>query len=157
MQAESRVDRNQHDNIEPYATAWAGAYHWIAIRQLSEELIIRNNMFQIRRNTWLYKMFGLAICVVLGIAMIVATLVATGAFNPNVNILALGLELSAATLLFVALGYGLIMRRAFEMIRDRLPTEEWSRLYKLRVGEAIAEQVGRDKKNIVLLRDRSAG
>lgn len=157
MQAESRVDRNQHDNIEPYATAWAGAYHWIAIRQLSEELIIRNNMFQIRRNTWLYKMFGLAICVVLGVAMIVATLVATGAFNPNVNILALGLELLAATLLFVALGYGLIMRRAFEMIRDRLPTEEWSRLYKLRVGEAIAEQVGRDKKNIVLLRDRSAG
>ncbi|MCX7357704.1 MAG: hypothetical protein NT015_06130 [Alphaproteobacteria bacterium] len=157
MQAESRVDRNQHDNIEPYATAWAGAYHWIAIRQLSEELIIRNNMFQIRRNTWLYKMFGLAICVVLGIAMIVVTLVATGAFNPDANILALGLELLAATLLFIALGYGLIMRRAFEMIRDRLPTEEWSRLYKLRVGEAIAEQVGRDKKNIVLLRDRSAG
>ena len=157
MQAESRVDRNQHDAIEPYATAWAGAYHWIAIRQLSEELIIRNNMFQIRRNTWLYKVLGLALCGLLGVVVTILAAVAAGASGSGANIIALGLQLLAASVLFIALGYGLIMRRAFEMIRDRLPTEEWSRLYKLRVGEAIAEQVGRDKKNIVLLRDRSAG
>lgn len=157
MQAESRVDRNQHDNIEPYATAWAGAYHWIAIRQLSEELIIRNNMFQIRRNTWLYKILGLVLCGLLAVVVTVAAILTAGAMGLNTNAVALGLQLLASSVLFILLGYGLIMRRAFEMIRDRLPTEEWSRLYKLRVGEAIAEQVGRDKKNIVLLRDRSAG
>ncbi len=114
-------------------------------------------MFQIRRNTWLYKMFGLAICIVLGLAFAVLSFFAAHALNADVNVLALALQLLAGSLLFIAVGYGLIMRRAFEMIRDRLPSEEWSRLYKLRVGEAIAEQVGRDKKNIVLLRDRSAG
>ena len=99
----------------------------------------------------------MALCGLLGVVVTILAAVAAGASGSGANIIALGLQLLAASVLFIALGYGLIMRRAFEMIRDRLPTEEWSRLYKLRVGEAIAEQVGRDKKNIVLLRDRSAG
>jgi len=157
MQAEARVDRNQHDNVEPYAQAWAGAYHWIAIRQLSEELAIRNNMFQIRRNTWLYRAVGVVICLLVGAIVAVGAAALSQVFQASAGGLVIFAHLLAATVAFVLLCYGLIMRRAFEMIRDRLSKDEWSRLYKLRVGEAIAEQVGRDKKNIVLHRDRSAG
>jgi len=157
MQAEARVDRNQHENVEPYAKAWAGAYHWIAIRQLSEELTIRNNMFQIRRNTWLYKVLGLLLCLLIGVAAAAVATWAAGMLRSPIAPLVVLIHLLVATLGFVLVSYGLVMRRAFEMIRDRLPKDEWSRLYKLRVGEAIAEQVGRDKKNIVLHRDRSAG
>ena len=155
MQAETRFGRAEHDKVEPNARAWALAYHWIGVRQLTEELTVRNNMFQIRRNTWLYRAVGGLFCLVLGAAAALGACWIAGRLGGDAASVAA--QLGALTLLFVLAAYPLIMRRPFEIIRNCLPKDEWSRLYKLRIGEAIAEQVGRDKKQIVIQRDRSAG
>lgn len=157
MQAETRVNRDEHDKVEPYARAWAGAYHWIAIRQLTEELTIRNNMFQIRRNTWLYRVLGGMLCVVFGLAGAALVSWISSYFDTATHSAVVFAHLMGITALYVVVAYLLILTGPFGIIRRCLPVEEWSRLYKLRVGEAIAEQVGRDKKSIVQQRDRSGG
>lgn len=157
MQAETRVNRDEHDKVEPYARAWAGAYHWIAIRQLAEELTIRNNMFQIRRNTWLYRVLGAMIAVVLGAAASALVAWISGYIDAPTHSAVVLAHLLSMTAIYVFVGYLIILINPFGIVRSRLPVEEWSRLYKLRVGEAIAEQVGRDKKSIVQQRDRSGG
>lgn len=157
MQAETRVNRDEHDKVEPYARAWAGAYHWIAIRQLTEELTIRNNMFQIRRNTWLYRVLGAVLSILLGIAVAALVMWISSYIDAPTHSAVVLAHLLSMSALYIVCAYLLILTGPFGIVRRCLPVEEWSRLYKLRVGEAIAEQVGRDKKSIVQQRDRSGG
>jgi hypothetical protein len=157
MQAETRFDSTQHDKVEPRASAWALAYHWIGVRQFAEEMCIRNNMFQIRRNTWLYKALGFILCVVFATLVTVAVAWAASSLRVATPLLIVCAHMIVLALAFVVVCYALIMREPFSLFASRLPKDEWSRFDKLRIGEAIAEQVGRDKKQIVIQRDRRGG
>lgn len=157
MQAETRFDSTQHDKVEPRASAWALTYHWIAIRQFAEELCIRNNLFQVRRNTWLYKASGFIICTVLSILAVAGVYCLEQTVAVATPVLPACLYVGAVGLVFLLVAYVLIMREPFSIFASRLPKDEWSRFDKLRVGDAIAEQVARDKKQIVIQRDRRGG
>lgn len=157
MQAETRFDSTQHDKVEPRASSWALAYHWIAIRQFAEEICIRNNLFQIRRNTWLYKAFGFVISAIIAVLAVVAVFVLEQTLTVATPALPACAFVGAVGVTFLLIAYVLIMREPFSIFASRLPKDEWSRFDKLRVGDAIAEQVARDKKQIVIQRDRRGG
>jgi hypothetical protein len=65
------------------------------------------------------------------------------------------LHLSAITLGFVVVVYGLVMRKPFAIVATSQLKDQWYRYNTLSVGDAIAEQVTRDKVQIVINRDRA--
>ncbi len=153
LRAETRIDNAQHEKVGPIASGWALAYHWIGVRQLLEELAIRNNMFQVRRNTALYVVLGVMLCLMLGAAM--SALIAFGAGFLPVSIApwVVALHLAGMTLGFVLIAYGVMMLRPFSIFASRLKPDEWNRFDTLAIGKAIAEQVSNDKLQIVIQRD----
>jgi hypothetical protein len=56
---------------------------------------------------------------------------------------------------FLLLAFGLVMRRPFAIVATNLRKDEWNRFATLQVGDAIAEQVTRDKVQIIINRDRA--
>lgn len=154
MQAETRLDNTQHDQVGPLASSWALTYHWIGVRQFMEEMIIRNNMFQIRRNTGLYLLLGIVLCVLVGAAVSAGVVISAsawaGAQTPWWAALAHTVVLAS---LFTLIAFGLIMRRPFSIIASRFRKDEWNRFDTLAIGKAVAEQVSRDKLQIVIQRD----
>src|SRR4029077_20484102 len=132
---------------------WTLAYHWIAVRQFFEEAFVRNTMFQIRRNTTLYKALGVAIS--FGLFLALAALIVLIANLFAVQTLALMGHLAVGAGAFIFLAYRLISRQPFSIVASALLKDEWYRHDKLAIGEAIAEQVTRDKVQIVINRDRA--
>src|SRR5690606_36335224 len=63
LQAETQLADTQKDEIKRLYGSWTLAYHWIGVRRFIEEMIVRNTMFQIRRNTTLYRVLGVLICI----------------------------------------------------------------------------------------------
>jgi hypothetical protein len=138
------------------ASNWALAYHWISVRQLLEEFVVRNAMFQIRRNTVLYVALGFFVCVV-----VFLTLAALGYFaadwfaNSHSSGWMVVVHFAAISGVFVLLMYGLVMRKPVAIVSTNLRKDEWNRFATLAVGDAIAEQVTRDKVQIIINRDRA--
>jgi hypothetical protein len=156
LQAEAMLSDSQRDEVMKKASNWALAYHWISVRQLLEEFVVRNAMFQIRRNTVLYVAAGFFVCV-----MMFVTLAIGGYFAANLvpNSHTTGwivvLHFAAIAGVFVLLMYGLVMRKPVAIIASNLRKDEWNRFATLAVGDAIAEQVTRDKVQIIINRDRA--
>jgi hypothetical protein len=154
LQAETQLADTQKDQLRRLASSWTLAYHWIGVRQFLEEMFVRNVMFQIRRNTSLYATLGVLSCAGL---LVGATLLAwlaesiTGAQGTVADVLHL-LTIASA---FVFVTYGLTARRPFSIIATALMKDQWYRYDTMSVGDAIAEQVTRDKVQIVINRDRA--
>jgi hypothetical protein len=157
LQAETQLADTQKDEIKRGASSWTLAYHWISVRQFFEEMFVRNTMFQIRRNTTLYGALGVGIC--LSALTVLALLTWVGAsFIPGsapvpgwIDVLHMG----ALTAGFIAVSYGLLMRRPFAIVASALLKDQWYRYDTMSVGGAVAEQVTRDKVQIVINRDRA--
>jgi hypothetical protein len=147
---------SQRDEVMKKASAWALTYHWVAVRQLVEEFIVRNTMFQIRRNTILYVALGFVLCLVISAAMTGLVYLAANAV-PNSHtpaLMAVG-HFAVVSAAFLLVSFGLIMRRPFAIVATNLRKDEWNRFATLQVGDAIAEQVTRDKVQIIINRDRA--
>jgi hypothetical protein len=156
LQAEAMLSDSQRDEVMKKASNWALAYHWIAVRQLLEEFVVRNAMFQIRRNTVLYIALGFFVCVMVFTILAVAGYFAANMIeNSHTNGLVVVLHLAAIAGVFVVLMYGLVMRKPVAIIANNLRKDEWNRFATLAVGDAIAEQVTRDKVQIIINRDRA--
>ena len=130
----------QREELKEEAGIWTLSYHWLATRLLLCELMIRNKIYQVRRNTILYWFGGLA----LGLFMAAA---ATAISND----LALGIA-TAAT---VTVGFVIIVPGSFRSLLDVLEANEWSRFHLIDLDATIAEHVGEDKVQIVTFRDRN--
>lgn len=155
MQAETQLADTQKDELRKLASSWTLTYHWIGVRQFLEEMFTRNVMFQIRRNTTLYRALGIFICAaMLGLIGAAAGFLA-GLPNAHTPVLITWLHLSALTFGFVAVVYGLVMRKPFSIVATSQLKDQWYRYNTLSVGDAIAEQVTRDKVQIVINRDRA--
>jgi hypothetical protein len=154
LQAETRLDHSQHDKVGEVSAAWTLAYHWIGVRQFMEELIVRNAMFQVRRNTTLYRALGVIIC--LGITLVTGGgALALNYWNISLGTGPIGLLLAPAVgFAFTILAYGLATPKPFAIIASVLMTDGWNRMRTLAIGVAISEQVSRDKMQIVINRDR---
>lgn len=155
LQAETQLADTQKEEIKRLSGSWTLGYHWIGVRLFLEEMIVRNTMFQIRRNTTLYRVLGVLICVgvlalVAALTMLLPQLLQT---RGSVVLALPHLALAAVVYMFVA--YGLTMPKPFAIVATSLLKDQWYRYDTLAVGDAIAEQVTRDKVQIVINRDRA--
>lgn len=156
LQAEAMLSDSQRDEVMKKASNWALAYHWISVRQLLEEFVVRNSMFQIRRNTVLYVALGFLVClVVAGTLGVLGYFAAAWAPNSHTTGVVVLLHFAVITGVFVVLMYGLVMRKPVSIISTHMRKDEWNRFATLAVGDAIAEQVTRDKVQIIINRDRA--
>jgi hypothetical protein len=154
LQAETQLSDAEREELKRRASAWALAFHWIGVRQLTEEMIVRNAMFQIRRNTALYVTLGVVLCI-LGLVLVLGGLeILAGALGGAGVRSSLLLHLPAITLAYLVLVYGLALRNSFAIVAASLRKDQWNRIDTLDVGEAISEQISRDKIQIVINRDR---
>jgi hypothetical protein len=153
LQAETQLPDTQRDQIKHLASSWTLAYHWISVRQFFEEAFVRNTMFQIRRNTTLYKVLGVAVSI--GVFLTVTAFITLVSSLFATQTLALVVHLAVVAGVFMLVAYRLIMRQPFSILASALLKDEWYRHDTLAIGDAIAEQVTRDKVQIVLNRDRA--
>ncbi len=129
------------------AGSWTLAYHWFAMRLFLCELALRNKFYQVRRNTTLYWVGGLAFTG-LAIVGLAALLFAKGA-----SVQTLGL-FAGASLVYLAL-IGAVMRGATGMMFRVVESNEWSRFHIVDLDATIRDHVGEDKLQIVTFRDRN--
>lgn len=137
----------QREELKDEAGSWTLSYHWFAMRLYLCELVIRNKFYQVRRNTTLYWVGGLAFTALAGGAMVWVS-AGSGAAG-----LALGhFAVAALAYLFLA---GAIMRRATGMMFNVIQSNEWSRFHLADLDATIRDHVGEDKLQIVTFRDRN--
>ncbi len=137
----------EREALKDEAGSWTLAYHWFAMRLLLCELVLRNKFYQVRRNTTLYWVGGLALT---GLAFcgLLAVLILRGA---SLQALA---AFSVASLAFAVLA-GAVLRRASAMMFGVVESNEWSRFHIADLDATIRDHVGEDKLQIVTFRDRN--
>ncbi len=139
------------------AGTWAIAYNWIAMRLLFCEVLIRNTLFQVRRNTTLYKLAGVTLCLLFVGAVIVWQWIWPSRMFSDQNV-AFNLwliEVGAVSVFFVAVVYGLVIRNPFRIVRESFNEKNWHRFHSVRLDTTVADHVGEDKLQIITFRDRN--
>lgn len=137
----------EREELKDEAGSWTLAYHWFAMRLLLCELVLRNKFYQVRRNTTLYWVGGLALTG-LAFAGLLGALVARGAELQTIA------AFTVSSLAFAALA-GAILRRASAMMFGVVESNEWSRFHIVDLDATICDHVGEDKLQIVTFRDRN--
>jgi hypothetical protein len=137
----------ERDALKEEAGSWTLAYHWFAMRLLLCELVLRNKFYQVRRNTTLYWVGGLALTG-LAFAGLFSILILRGAGPQTLAVF------SASSLAFAVLA-GAILRRASAMMFGVVESNEWSRFHIVDLDATIRDHVGEDKLQIVTFRDRN--
>lgn len=137
----------ERDALREEAGVWTLAYHWFATRLFLCETMLRNKFYQVRRNTALYWVGGLAFSALLlgGLAALQAA--------AGVGASAL-LVFAGSAALYVALTWA-VLARATAMMLSVLESNEWSRFHLINLDATIRDHVGEDKLQIVTFRDRN--
>ena len=147
LNVEREKRMTERDELKEEAGAWTLSYHWFAMRLFLCELALRNKLYQVRRNTTLYWVLGLAIT-----GMAAALLIAIIAMNGADKSALLAVAAASAAYLFVA---GSIMGRTTGMMSRVLESNEWSRFHLMDLDTTIRDHVAEDKLQIVTFRDRN--
>ncbi len=146
------VERNkrmgQAEELKDEAGVWTLSYQWFATRLLLCEQMIRNRIYQVRRNTILYWLAGIVICLTIGILSIWASIYL---LPVNSNIF---WGVLTATVIFILFTFG-IYKRTSAMMGTVLEANEWSRFHLIELHKTIKDHVGEDKVQIVTFRDRN--
>ncbi|MEO1676009.1 MAG: hypothetical protein AAFR72_11385 [Pseudomonadota bacterium] len=146
------VERNkrmsQVDALKDEAGVWTLSYQWFAMRLLLCEQMIRNRLYQVRRNTILYWLTGIFLTALVGV---IATFLAQRFATPLPG---LTIGILSATALYLVLTYG-IYQRTTSLFSAVLEENEWSRFHLVDLHRTIQDHVGEDKVQIVTFRDRN--
>ncbi|MEM1191882.1 MAG: hypothetical protein AAGH42_00655 [Pseudomonadota bacterium] len=146
------VERNkrmsQVDALKDEAGVWTLSYQWFAMRLLLCEQMIRNRLYQVRRNTILYWLTGIFLTALVGV---IATFLAQRFATPLPG---LTIGILSATALYLVLTYG-IYQRTTSLFAAVLEENEWSRFHLVDLHRTIQDHVGEDKVQIVTFRDRN--
>lgn len=145
LNVERNMRMSQAEELKDEAGVWTMTYQWFAMRLLLCEMMIRNRLYQIRRNTTLYWLFGAALSVAATIA--VALFAAPVASSEQFAILLAGGG-------FIVLSYAL-MQRTTSIMFSVLEANEWSRFFLVNLPKTVRDHVGEDKVQIVTFRDRN--
>lgn len=145
LNVERNMRMSQAEELKDEAGVWTMTYQWFAMRLLLCEMMIRNRLYQIRRNTTLYWLFGAALSVAATIA--VALFAAPAASSEQFAILLAGGG-------FIVLSYAL-MQRTTSIMFSVLEANEWSRFFLVNLPKTVRDHVGEDKVQIVTFRDRN--
>ena len=137
----------QREELKEEAGSWTLAYHWFAMRLFLCELVLRNKFYQMRRNTTLYWVGGLVLCLAVFVGL--AALMAVQGVARDVMII-----YGATGFAFLALT-GIVLRGATVMMFRVVESNEWSRFHIADLDATIRDHVGEDKLQIVTFRDRN--
>ena len=148
---------SQVNELKEEAAAWTLTYQWMALRLMLCDTLIRNTLFQIRRNTVLYSLGGAFGCLALGfVIVIVAIMLGEGRLFEDGEgrvfaLLTLGGGISA----YAIFSYMIAMRLPFRIVSMALEANQWTRFHMLNLPQTVADHVGQDKAQIVTFRDRN--
>ncbi|MCI5046989.1 MAG: hypothetical protein MRY59_05775 [Aquisalinus sp.] len=149
------VERNkrmtQAEELQEEAGTWTLAYNWFAMRLLLCEQLVRNKIYQIRRNTTLYSVGGIISCIALLVVVVVS---AAFAISDTVFLFIIGVS-AVLSVLFITLAYSLVMGKAMPEIMSVMHSSEWPRFNHIGLHRTIADHVAEDKLQIVTFRDRN--
>ncbi|MEM6852018.1 MAG: hypothetical protein AAF527_09835 [Pseudomonadota bacterium] len=140
----------EKEELKVEAAVWTIAYQWLALRLLLCDTSLRNTMFQVRRNSTLYAYGGQFLCVLFAGAAIAACALLPG--GPGAGAAQI---IIPATLLYMLIVYGVVLRSAFGIVVNILDDNQWSRFHMVNLPQTIAEHVGEDKVQILTFRDRN--
>lgn len=146
MNVERNMRMHQANELKEEAGVWTVAYQWFAMRLFFCELTVRNKLYQIRRNTTLYGVAGMALSALVAIAAI-GVAEAAG--------LKAGVEIFVMAAAYIAVAYLVIMRRATKETLSVLQPREWNRFHLVDLHDTMRDHVGEDKLQIVTFRDRN--
>ncbi len=139
---------NQQDELKDEAGVWTLSYQWFGVRLLLCELMIRNKLYQVRRNTILYWLGGLLVnFVLIGLAL---ALTQTALSKLGINLWGP----FTGGIIYLTLTYA-GLQRTTRILSDVLGANEWSRFHLLNLPKTIQDHVGEDKVQIVTFRDRN--
>ena len=125
---------------------WTLAYQWFAMRLFLCELALRNQFYQVRRNTSLYWFAGVIVVSVLYLSGLIALYMTT-----NMQLTA-GYAAAGALYIFAS---ALALRTAPRVMFNVVESNEWARFSQIDLDETIRDHVGEDKLQIVTFRDRN--
>lgn len=149
--ANAEKEKTNEADVLTAAVDWMLCYHWMVWRSFLNEHGIRNILFQIRRNTDLYKWGGFLI-----LALVNAGFVA-GSFLAGLE-LAEALTLSAAsTAWLVVLPYVYIFHVCADpasLVEGKLYASDWARFHTSGIDRGLEDQIRRDKGEILHYRNR---
>lgn len=146
MNVERNMRMPQADALKEEAGAWTVAYQWFAMRLLFCELTVRNNLYQIRRNTALYGVLGATLSALAAGAL---------AFGAHAAGFSVAPEIAVLSTAFIVVAYLFIMRHATHETLSVLQPKEWNRFHLIDLHETVRDHVGEDKLQIVTFRDRN--
>lgn len=145
LNVERNMRMSQAEELKDEAGVWTMTYQWFAMRLLLCEMMIRNRLYQIRRNTTLYWLFGAVLSAAATVA--VALFVAPAGSGKQLAVLFAGGG-------FIVLSYAL-MQRTTSIMFSVLEANEWSRFFLIDLPKTVRDHVGEDKVQIVTFRDRN--
>ncbi|GAB4519451.1 MAG: hypothetical protein Tsb0010_03740 [Parvularculaceae bacterium] len=152
------VERNrrfaEREELKEEAATWTLSYHWLSIRLLFCDFMIRNTLFQIRRNTTLYGLSGVVLSLALAAGVLYGATILDNRSDLQISLKEI-VYLAIGAVVFILFAYGIVTRNAFNVVRDTLETNQWSRFHCTDLAGAIAEHVGEDKVQIITFRDRN--
>jgi hypothetical protein len=150
------VERNkrmpQAEQLKGEAGIWTLTYQWFAYRLLLCEGLVRNAIYQVRRNMSLYAIGNMILSI--GTAAIAMGIIWNVGFFPAEK-LSVIIFIALTTGLFLTATHGVILRHIDRETLASLQANEWSRFHTVELHKTIAEHVGEDKLQIVTFRDRN--
>lgn len=149
--ANAEKEKTNEAEVLSSAVDWMLCYHWMIWRSFLNEHGIRNILFQMRRNTDLYKWGSLSILV----AACAAFAAASFAFPLEVHE-ALTISAAAAAW-FIVLPYFYIFHVCTDpakLVERKMYASEWARFHTSGIDKGLEDQIRRDKGEILHYRNR---
>ncbi|MEE2567131.1 hypothetical protein [Hyphobacterium marinum] len=149
--ANAEKEKTNEGEVLNSAVDWMLCYHWMIWRSFLNELGIRNILFQIRRNTDLYKWGGFLILFVLNAAFVAASFLLGLEIDESLTLSA------ASTAWLVVLPYFYIFHICADpagLVEGKLYANDWARFHTSGIDRGLEDQIRRDKGEILHYRNR---
>ncbi|MEE2527344.1 hypothetical protein V0U79_13335 [Hyphobacterium sp. HN65] len=149
--ANAEKEKTNEAEVLSSAVDWMLCYHWMIWRSFLNEHGIRNILFQIRRNTDLYKWGGLAILITSGAVFSGAAFLFSLEVHEALTISA------AAAAWFMVLPYFYIFHVCIDpakLVERKMYASEWARFHTSGIDKGLEDQIRRDKGEILHYRNR---
>ena len=149
--ANAEKEKSNEAEILTSAVDWMLCYHWMIWRSFLNEHGIRNILFQIRRNTDLYKWGGFLFLIATFIAFSAIAFVSGLEVHEALTISA------AAAAWFILIPYFFIFHVCADpasLVERKMYASEWARFHTSGIDKGLEDQIRRDKGEILHYRNR---
>ncbi|MEN0651776.1 MULTISPECIES: hypothetical protein [Hyphobacterium] len=150
----ANAEKDKVNETEAIAAAvnWTLCYHWMIWRMFLNEHGIRNILFQIRRNSDLYKWGGFGLMLLAGAVILGLSWVFAGLSPTDLGFLAAGVAIWFVLVAWVLLFH--VFADPAGLVEGRMYSGEWARFHTSGIDKGLEDQIRRDKREILLYRNR---